>query len=244
MFQMIWHIQKRPIPHEIAAAKRYYSEGRSIMKAVKEGTDTTSVSCQSGVRDEEQRGSKNLLHAFSLLSQKQHKSPWTSDTLYTANITSYPEATDPEPTQHSNQHRGGPEQVFEQESVEVSESTQVILTLMDSECDSRTLPTAIILPSPTRKHISRQEELLVLDKEKLMVVSGSSASLRSIMYAITAFLLIFNHGRDVLRVREISSPAYVVQHSSGLHKHLKLLSQGNIEDIPHSYLIASRSTTT
>ena len=41
---------------------------------------------------------------------------------------------------------GLPEEVLD--SVEVSESTAVILTLMDSECDSRTLPTARIIPSP------------------------------------------------------------------------------------------------
>ena len=43
---------------------------------------------------------------------------------------------------------GLPEEVLENDSVEVSESTAVILTLMDSECDSRTLPTARIIPSP------------------------------------------------------------------------------------------------
>ncbi|CAL8339423.1 unnamed protein product [Boreogadus saida] len=70
---------------------------------------------------------------------------------------------------------GLPEEVHENDSVEVSESTEVILTLMDSECDSRTLPTAIIIPSPAKKkkHISLQEELLEL-------VSSSSLSLCSL----------------------------------------------------------------
>ncbi|CAL8372354.1 unnamed protein product [Arctogadus glacialis] len=66
----------------------------------------------------------------------------------------------------------GTEEVLENDSVEVSESTEVILTLMDSECDSRTLPTARIIPSPAKKkkHISLQEELLELEKEKLLVM--------------------------------------------------------------------------
>ncbi|CAL8264827.1 unnamed protein product [Gadus morhua 'NCC'] len=65
---------------------------------------------------------------------------------------------------------GLPEEVLENDSVEVSESTAVILTLMDSECDSRTLPTARIIPSPAKKekHISLQEELLELEKEKML----------------------------------------------------------------------------
>ncbi|CAL8370325.1 unnamed protein product, partial [Boreogadus saida] len=62
------------------------------------------------------------------------------------------------------------------------------------------------------------------------------------MYAIMAFLLIFNHGRDVLRVREISSPAYVVQHSSGLHEHH--CSLRGILKISPTHIMASPSTTT
>ncbi|CAL8236442.1 unnamed protein product [Boreogadus saida] len=68
---------------------------------------------------------------------------------------------------------GLPEEILENVSAEVSDSTEeVILTLMEAECDSRTLPTAIIIPSPAKKkkHLSLQEELLELEKEKLLVM--------------------------------------------------------------------------
>ncbi|CAL8366032.1 unnamed protein product [Boreogadus saida] len=123
---------------------------------------------------------------------------------------------------------GLPEEILENVSAEVSDSTEeVILTLMEAECDSR---------AKKKKHLSLQEELLELEKEKLLVVSGSSTSLCTIMYAIMAFLLIFNHGRDVLRVREISNPAYAYAYATQQWpSRTSLLSQGNIEDIPHSY---------
>ncbi|CAL8374373.1 unnamed protein product [Boreogadus saida] len=44
---------------------------------------------------------------------------------------------------------GLPEEILENVSATSSDSTEeVILTLMDAECDSGTLPTAIIIPSP------------------------------------------------------------------------------------------------
>ncbi|CAL8332997.1 unnamed protein product [Boreogadus saida] len=67
---------------------------------------------------------------------------------------------------------GLPEEILENVSATSSDSTEVILTLMDAECDSGTLPTAIIIPSPAKKkkHLSLQEELLELEKEKLLVM--------------------------------------------------------------------------
>ncbi|XP_041952248.1 uncharacterized protein LOC121712227 [Alosa sapidissima] len=52
------------------------------------------------------------------------------------------------------------------------ESRRVILTLMDSECDTMNLPPAIVIPSAAKKkkHIGLQEELLELEKEKLLVM--------------------------------------------------------------------------
>ncbi|KAK0146629.1 hypothetical protein N1851_014026 [Merluccius polli] len=74
----------------------------------------------------------------------------------------------------------GQDELCEQKSGEVYQSTlsdpesrRVILTLMDSECDIMNLPPAIVIPSPAKKkkHIGLQEELLGLEKEKLLDVS-------------------------------------------------------------------------
>ncbi|CAL8366030.1 unnamed protein product [Boreogadus saida] len=58
---------------------------------------------------------------------------------------------------------GLPEEILENVSAEVSDSTEeVILTLMEAECDSR---------AKKKKHLSLQEELLELEKEKLLSVA-------------------------------------------------------------------------
>ncbi|XP_076128810.1 uncharacterized protein LOC143109885 [Alosa pseudoharengus] len=73
----------------------------------------------------------------------------------------------------------GLDELCEQKSGEVCQSTssdpesrRVILTLMDSECDTMNLPPAMVIPSPAKKkkHIGLQEELLELEKEKLWVM--------------------------------------------------------------------------